>query len=113
MEAKLSPTQRLAYHQAHSAPVMDALKGWMQQQLADKQVEPNSRLGQAYNYMLKRWEPLTGFLRIPGAPLDNNVAPGSPLNRTSLLWAKAGQPNQPKLVREQAKSAVEPTTGEG
>jgi transposase len=73
-KAALSPTQRLAYHQAHSAPVMDALKGWMQQQLTDKQVEPNSRLGQAYNYMLKHWEPLTGFLRIPGAPLDNNLA---------------------------------------
>ncbi|NJM09214.1 IS66 family transposase [Candidatus Gracilibacteria bacterium] len=73
-EAELSPTQRLAYHQARSAPVMDALKSWMQQQLTDKQVEPNSRLGRAFNYMLKRWEALTGFLRIPGAPLDNNLA---------------------------------------
>ncbi|MGB5831484.1 MAG: IS66 family transposase, partial [Thiohalocapsa sp.] len=73
-KAELSPAQRLAYHQAHSASVMDALKGWMQQQFTDKQVEPNSRLGQAFNYMLKRWEALTGFLRIPGAPLDNNLA---------------------------------------
>jgi hypothetical protein len=24
--------------------------------------------------MLKRWQALTGFLRIPGAPLDNNEA---------------------------------------
>jgi len=70
----LNPTQRLAYHQTHSAPVMDALKGWMEQQFADKQVEPNSRLGQAFHYLLKRWEALTGFLRIPGAPLDNNLA---------------------------------------
>jgi transposase len=74
VEAELSPTQRLTAHQTHSAPVMDALKGWMEQQFADKQVEPNSRLGQALNYMLKRWEALTGFLRIPGAPLDNNTA---------------------------------------
>jgi transposase len=73
-KAELSPAQRLADHQTHSAPVMDALKGWMQQQISDKQVEPNSRLGQALNYMLKRWEALTGFLRIPGAPLDNNLA---------------------------------------
>jgi transposase len=72
-KAALSPTQRLAAHQAHSAPVMDALKGWMEQQFADKQVEPNSRLGQALNYMLKRWQALTGFVRIPGAPLDNNL----------------------------------------
>jgi hypothetical protein len=73
-KAELSPTQRLTAHQTHSAPVMDALKGWMEQQFADKQVEPNSRLGQALNYMLKRWQALTGFLRIPGAPLDNNLA---------------------------------------
>jgi len=70
--AKLDPAQRLAHHQAHSAPVMDALQDWMAQQLEAKQVEPNSRLGQACNYMLKRWAALTGFLRIPGAPLDNN-----------------------------------------
>jgi transposase len=73
-KAELSPAQRLAAHQAHSAPVMDALKGWIEQQFAHKQVEPNSRLGQAFNYMLKRWAALTGFLRIPGAPLDNNLA---------------------------------------
>jgi hypothetical protein len=45
---------------------MDALKGWMQQPFTDKQVEPNSRLGQAFNYVLKRWAALTGFLRIAG-----------------------------------------------
>jgi transposase len=43
--AQLTPTQRLASHQAHSAPVMDALKGWIEHQFADKQVEPSSRLG--------------------------------------------------------------------
>ncbi|MEA1052294.1 IS66 family transposase [Lamprobacter modestohalophilus] len=72
VEAELNPAQRLAHHQAHSAPVMASLKRWMQQQFDEKQVEPNSRLGQAFNYMLKRWAALTGFLRIPGAPLDNN-----------------------------------------
>ena len=36
-------------------------------------MEPNSGLGQAINYMLKRWEPLTRFLVVPGAPLDNNI----------------------------------------
>lgn len=72
VEAQLNPAQRLAHHQAHSAPVMAHLKRWMAQQFDDKQVEPNSRLGQAFNYMLKRWVELTGFLRIPGAPLDNN-----------------------------------------
>ena len=30
-------------------------------------------LGEAIAYMLKHWEKLTLFLRVPGAPLDNNV----------------------------------------
>jgi hypothetical protein len=70
----LSAPQRLAYHQQHSDPVMAELKTWMEQQIEDKQVEPNSRLGGAFDYLLKRWEALTRFLHIPGAPLDNNAA---------------------------------------
>ena len=73
-DQQLSAAQRLAYHQAHSAPVMTELKVWMQQQLEDKLVEPNSRLGGAFAYLLKHWEALTRFLHIPGAPLDNNCA---------------------------------------
>ena len=45
----------------------------MQAQLDQKQVEPNSGLGVAMRYMLKRWETLTRFLSVPGAPLDNNI----------------------------------------
>jgi len=36
-------------------------------------VEPNSGLGQAISYMQKHWQKLTLFLRLPGAPLDNNI----------------------------------------
>jgi hypothetical protein len=70
----LSPRQRLAYHQQHSREGMDALKAWMQKQFAERCVEPNSRLGGAFNYLLKRWDALTRFLQVPGAPLDNNAA---------------------------------------
>ena len=72
-EQQLSDAQRLAFHQEHSRPLMDELKTWMQEQLDQKRVEPNSGLGQALNYMLNHWEALTRFLSIPGAPLDNNV----------------------------------------
>ena len=72
-EQQLSDTQRLAFHQQHSQPVMDELQKWMQGQLDQKQVEPNSGLGKAFNYMLKRWDRLTRFLSVPGAPLDNNI----------------------------------------
>ena len=73
-EHALNPTQRLAYHQAHSRPVMEDLKAWMEQQIEERLVEPNSRLGGAFDYLLKRWDALTRFLEIAGAPLDNNVA---------------------------------------
>ena len=52
---------------------MDELEQWAREQFDQKKVEPNSGLGQAITYMLKRWEKLTLFLRIPGAPLDNNA----------------------------------------
>ncbi len=69
----LSDTDRLNYHQQHSGPIMAELKEWMQQQLDDHLVEPNSSLGEAILYMQKHWEPLTLFLRQGGAPLDNNL----------------------------------------
>lgn len=72
-EEPMSAEARLAYHQAHSKPTMDDLQAWLQRQLDDKLVEPNSALGEAINYLLRRWEPLTLFLRKAGAPLDNNI----------------------------------------
>jgi transposase len=69
----LSPEQRLSFHQAHSGPRMAELKTWLTEQIEQHHVEPNSSLGEAMSYMLNHWEPLTLFLRQPGAPLDNNV----------------------------------------
>ena len=69
----MTPQERLIYHQAQSGPVMKALKEWLQAQLDQKQVEPNSSMGKAVTYMLKHWDPLTLFLRVPSAPLDNNI----------------------------------------
>ncbi len=69
----LAPAARLDWHQAQSGPLMDRLHAWLTDQLAEHRVEPNSGLGQAIEYFLKHWTPLTLFLRQPGAPLDNNV----------------------------------------
>lgn len=69
----LSPQERLSFHQQHSQKIMENLQQWMSQQLDQKRVEPNSGLGQAFNYMLNHWDPLTQFLRQAGAPLDNNI----------------------------------------
>jgi transposase len=70
---KLAPEQRLVLHQQESAPVMERLKNWMKAGLDEKRVEPNSGLGKAFNYMLARWGPLTLFLHVIGAPLENNI----------------------------------------
>jgi transposase len=69
----LSPEARLGYHQEHSQPVMDALQAWFKAQFAEKKVEPNSGLGKAISYCLKRWTRLTLFLQQAGAPLDSNI----------------------------------------
>jgi hypothetical protein len=70
---KLSPQERLEFHQRESEPVMAELQKWLRAQLDDKRVEPNSGLGEAIRYLLKRWDRLTLFLRVPGAPLENNI----------------------------------------
>lgn len=72
-EEKMSGDARLAWHQTRSKPTMDDLQTWLQRQFDEKLVEPNSALGEAINYLLKRWELLTLFLRKAGAPLDNNI----------------------------------------
>lgn len=69
----LSPEARLAWHQTHSGPVMDALHAWLTAQMDEHRVEPNSGLGQARQYSLKHWTKLTRFLHVAGAPLDNNI----------------------------------------
>jgi hypothetical protein len=53
---------------------MDELKRWLDQQINEHLVEPNSSLGKAIGYMRTHWETLTRFLTTPGAPLDNNLA---------------------------------------
>jgi len=69
----MTADERLHFHQSKSSPLMEDLKTWLNDQLDQKKVEPNCGLGQAISYMLNHWKPLTLFLRVPGAPLDNNI----------------------------------------
>lgn len=72
-DKNMSPAERLLFHQAESGPLMEQLKTWLNEQIDENKVEPNSGLGQAISYMLKHWGALTLFLREPNAPLDNNL----------------------------------------
>jgi transposase len=71
---ELSDDERLRKHQQESGPLMAEIKKWMEKQFEEKRVEPNSGLGEAFRYMLNRWDKFTLFLRLPGAPLHNNIA---------------------------------------
>jgi len=72
-DREMSPEDRLDYHQSLSGPLMQELENWLDDQLEGKKTEPNSGLGKAITYMQNHWPELTLFLRVPGAPLDNNL----------------------------------------
>ena len=69
---KMTPSERLCFHQEKSKPLMDELEKWFDEQFTQKKIEPNSNLGGVIEYMQNHWQKMTGFLRIEGAPLDNN-----------------------------------------
>jgi len=69
----MNDQQRLQLHRKENGPRMATLKKWLYHQIRDKKVEPNSGLGQAIAYMRKHWHKLVMFLRVAGAPLDNNA----------------------------------------
>ena len=73
-EQGMSAQERLAFHQTHSGPLMESFEKWLKDQIAERKTEPNSGLGKAISYWKNHWKALTLFLRVPGAPLDNNVA---------------------------------------
>jgi len=72
-EMSMSPEERLKYHKDNSSTLMEDLKKWLENQLEQKNIEPNSALGGAISYMLKHYKGMTLFLRVPKAPLDNNL----------------------------------------
>ena len=91
----LSPQERLRFHQKQSGRLMGKLKGWLNRQLRQRLVEPNSGLGQAIQYMLNHWKKLTQFLKTAGAPLDNNLCERALklaiLHRKNALFYKTAQ----------------------
>jgi transposase len=72
-EQNMTADERLHFHQIQSGPLMQDLQTWLNDQLDQRKVEPNCGLGQAISYMLNHWPALTLFLRVPKAPLDNNI----------------------------------------
>lgn len=73
-DKKLSPEERLEYHQTHSGPAMDTLYNLVDEIVEGKHSEPNSLLVGAAKYIFKRKVKLSQFLRIPGVPISNAEA---------------------------------------
>lgn len=72
-EQGMTAQERLAFHQARSGPLMEEFEQWLKDQIAERKTEPNSGLGKAISYWKNHWKALTLFLRVAGAPLDNNI----------------------------------------
>ncbi len=72
-EQRMSPEERLRFHQEKSGPLMADLDRWLVDQIEGRKVEPSSGLGDAITYAIDHWKKLTRFLHVPGAPLDNTV----------------------------------------
>jgi hypothetical protein len=72
-EKAMSPQERLHFHQEQSGPLMEQFENWLKAQIDERKVEPNSGLGKAIAYFTNHFDELTLFLRVAGAPLDNNI----------------------------------------
>jgi transposase len=71
-EENLNPNQRLAYHQQHSLPAMQAIRDWAANKLDEEDFEEYSALGKAVHYFLRHYDKLVLFCVEPGALIDNN-----------------------------------------
>jgi hypothetical protein len=62
--------ERLEYHQKHSQQWIDEIDDLVEK--TKKEYEPNSAIGKEIEYYVNHRHGLTQFLRVSGAPLDNN-----------------------------------------
>ena len=81
--------ERRSARMAHSKPLVDALKAWLDEQLA--KLSKASALAEAIRYGLNHWEGLSRFLDDGRIEIDSNVVERSirpiALNRKNALFA--------------------------
>jgi len=71
-ERGLTDEERLELHKEKSLPLMEKMFTWAKEKLDNKEVEPNSNLGEALTYLTKHKKGLLAFTEHAGAPMDNN-----------------------------------------
>jgi transposase len=96
----LSPGERKAARQIHSAPLVDDLHEWMKEKRAA--LSRHNDVAKAMNYMLKRWSTFDRFLGDGRICLTNNAAEralrGIALGRKSWLFAGSDRGGQRAAV---------------
>lgn len=70
--ADLPPSKRLAKRKEHSAPVVDNLEKWRDEQLQAPDVAEGTPIRRALQYLVNHWVALTQFLRDGKIPIHNN-----------------------------------------
>lgn len=110
----MSADDRLAFHQKDSLPVMSDLKTWILTKIERKEVEPNGPLGKAMVYSLKRWDELTVFTRVAGAPLSNAAAERAIKSaithrKNSLLYLTANGAKRGDIIQSILKTCEQAT----
>jgi transposase len=108
-----SSEQRLAARRAHSAPLVTELEAWMRTERA--RLSRHNPVAKAMDYMLKRWESFTVFLRDGRVCLTNNAAEralrGIALGRKAWLFAgsdRGGQRAMFSLITTAKMNDVDP-----
>jgi hypothetical protein len=71
---RAGPEERVKRHSQDSGPLMEEILRYCQDNLAKKDVEPNSSLGKAMTYFIEDYEALSLFLHDPRSPLHTNSA---------------------------------------
>ena len=69
---KLSPIERMKFHQKESRPVLNKIMNLIQSALEEELYQPNFEISKALNYWSEEFNKLTLFTRIPGVSLDTN-----------------------------------------
>jgi transposase len=92
----LSPEQRLAGRTAYSAPKIAELESWMRTERA--RLSRHAPVAKAMDYLLRRWDSFTVFLRDGRVCLSNNAAEralrGIALGRKAWLFCGSDRGGQ-------------------
>ncbi|MEK7614852.1 MAG: transposase [Patescibacteria group bacterium] len=81
----MTPEQRMEYHKTHSKPLMEKLKTMCANLVANRLVEPNSKLWEPVNFVINQWPRLTKFYEFPNVPLHTNLVEQALIMHTRYL----------------------------